>query len=73
MGPILWNVMCIEVLMLSPLQEATNVGFVDNLAVVVATNRPAHVEIHAKETVRTVKTWLIAARLTLRARKLTRS
>lgn len=56
MGSILWNVMCNEVRMLSLLQEATNVGFVDNLAVVVATNRPEHVEIYAKEIVRTVKT-----------------
>lgn len=54
-GPLLRNVMYIDVLMLPVPEETTTVGFPDDLAVVVATKHTEDVEVCTTKMVRAVK------------------
>lgn len=50
-------------------EEPTFVDFVDDLAVIVTAQYPKDMEVYAKETVISVKSWLETGRLTLVEKK----
>lgn len=66
------NVMYNEMFIFPVPDEATIVGFADELAMLVEIRHPEDVEVYSSKSVGTVKIWLEKAELTLTVRKTVR-
>lgn len=58
LGPLLWNIMYNDVLELDIPEEASIIGFADDIAIVVCARFLDEVEMYANDTIRIIKSWL---------------
>ena len=58
LGPLLWNVMYNKVLELNIPDEASIIGFADDIAIVIRARFLDEVEMYANDTIRIIKDWL---------------
>ncbi|CAD7081162.1 unnamed protein product [Hermetia illucens] len=69
LGPLLWNIMYNDVLNLPLPEEATVVGYADDIALVVVAKHLEDAELYSSEAISAVKCWLESSGLTLAEEK----
>ena len=69
LGPLLWNIMYDKVLMLDIPEEATIIGFADDIAVIVTGRYLDEIELIANEVAHTISEWMKNAGLELAEQK----